>query len=322
MTTTTMTTTTLRSRKRKHIYSFEKDKPIGHNFDPHQPAQKRVKYTPEQLQILEKAFEADPRPSLEKRQQLSLLMNRNPRSIQIWFQNKRAKTRKREDPSSSHITIDNKHRRPRPLAFSECVGKLELRKKSNRGKSKQYETESSLEPKQKENFVSKNDIPMAVSSLTDTISAAPSVPAVGSVREIPQAKYGVFMCQAFGIGTWYAETNKEQTCFLVVDESQEELQEIIVTQRGHQYMICFHFHYISATKLSSPDDSEFVCLNIYLKEAPLQKYRIAEGTLWKTVGDFTTGQQASWVRKHEMMIANAELNNLFRTCPFLESRLC
>jgi hypothetical protein len=52
---------------------------------------KRKKYTPEEVEYLESKFQEDPLPDSDTREQMALKLNRDKRSIQIWFQNKRAK---------------------------------------------------------------------------------------------------------------------------------------------------------------------------------------------------------------------------------------
>ncbi|KAG0746575.1 hypothetical protein G6F57_007965 [Rhizopus arrhizus] len=54
---------------------------------------KRTRATPEQLAILEKSFNLNPSPNSRVREQLSLQLGMTERSIQIWFQNRRAKVK-------------------------------------------------------------------------------------------------------------------------------------------------------------------------------------------------------------------------------------
>lgn len=54
---------------------------------------KRTRATPEQLAILEKSFNVNPSPNSRVREQLSLQLGMTERSIQIWFQNRRAKVK-------------------------------------------------------------------------------------------------------------------------------------------------------------------------------------------------------------------------------------
>lgn len=54
---------------------------------------KRTRATPEQLNILEKTFTVNPSPNSRIREQLSHELGMSERSIQIWFQNRRAKVK-------------------------------------------------------------------------------------------------------------------------------------------------------------------------------------------------------------------------------------
>ncbi|GBC10688.1 hypothetical protein RclHR1_09820007 [Rhizophagus clarus] len=57
----------------------------------------------QQLKVLEKAFNENPKPHAAVRQALALKLNMTPRGVQVWFQNRRAKAKKQktvEDNSS------------------------------------------------------------------------------------------------------------------------------------------------------------------------------------------------------------------------------
>ncbi len=55
------------------------------------PKKKRTRTSSEQLRILQKAFATDPMPSSSSRLALSKRLGMNPRAVQVWFQNRRAK---------------------------------------------------------------------------------------------------------------------------------------------------------------------------------------------------------------------------------------
>ncbi|KAF7727968.1 hypothetical protein EC973_006856 [Apophysomyces ossiformis] len=57
------------------------------------PPRKRTRATPEQLAVLEKTFSINPSPNTRVREQLSRELGMSERSIQIWFQNRRAKAK-------------------------------------------------------------------------------------------------------------------------------------------------------------------------------------------------------------------------------------
>ncbi|PHZ14241.1 Homeodomain-like protein, partial [Rhizopus microsporus ATCC 52813] len=52
---------------------------------------KRARATPDQVSVLEGVFAINISPNSKLRRQLAEQLNMNERSVQIWFQNKRAK---------------------------------------------------------------------------------------------------------------------------------------------------------------------------------------------------------------------------------------
>ncbi|KAM0749246.1 homeobox, partial [Meredithblackwellia eburnea MCA 4105] len=54
----------------------------------------RRRTTPSQLKILEFHFDRNPKPDITLRKQLSEQLDMTPREVQVWFQNRRAKTKK------------------------------------------------------------------------------------------------------------------------------------------------------------------------------------------------------------------------------------
>ncbi|BFZ54052.1 hypothetical protein PYCC9005_001083 [Savitreella phatthalungensis] len=63
------------------------------NLTQQQMNKKRQRATPEQLVVLEEAFAVNPNPNAKMREAISGEINMTERSVQIWFQNRRAKTK-------------------------------------------------------------------------------------------------------------------------------------------------------------------------------------------------------------------------------------
>jgi len=74
---------------------------------PKAPKFKRCKISRPQLIVLMQHFEDDPLPSFEKRQALATRLGMTPRSVQIWFQNRRQRLLKpmRQGESSSEAEL-------------------------------------------------------------------------------------------------------------------------------------------------------------------------------------------------------------------------
>lgn len=62
---------------------------------------KRSTFTPEQLQTLEAAFAVNPLPNLAMRHGLAEQLGLSPRTVQVWFQNRRQKMKKLQQAASA-----------------------------------------------------------------------------------------------------------------------------------------------------------------------------------------------------------------------------
>ncbi|KAJ1923811.1 hypothetical protein IWQ60_005625 [Tieghemiomyces parasiticus] len=80
---------------------------------------KRKRATPEQVNVLNRVFEQTYFPSTELRRQLAAQLNMAPRTVQIWFQNRRQALRmKGRNPSNKQPQAPQ---RGRPSAFSRAA---------------------------------------------------------------------------------------------------------------------------------------------------------------------------------------------------------
>ncbi|KAL1924019.1 uncharacterized protein VTP21DRAFT_7054 [Calcarisporiella thermophila] len=72
-------------------YFFSQHQSLPHTVAGVTKSRKRTRTTPEQLAILQEIFAANPSPNTQLRLHIARHLDLPPRSVQIWFQNKRAK---------------------------------------------------------------------------------------------------------------------------------------------------------------------------------------------------------------------------------------
>jgi hypothetical protein len=77
---------------------LSEDSPIGERGDPRRA--KRCKISRDQLAVLISSFEEEPLPNFEQRQALAKALGMTPRSVQIWFQNRRQRLKPAQPKAS------------------------------------------------------------------------------------------------------------------------------------------------------------------------------------------------------------------------------
>jgi len=78
---------------------------LGGADEPSAPARpKRCKISREQLDVLVKSFEEEPLPNFDQRQAMAKHLGMTPRSVQIWFQNRRQRLKPTPKPAPESLT--------------------------------------------------------------------------------------------------------------------------------------------------------------------------------------------------------------------------
>ena len=78
--------------------------------EPPAPARpKRCKISREQLDVLVKSFEEEPLPNFDQRQAMAKHLGMTPRSVQIWFQNRRQRLKPTPKPAPEALTPSASH---------------------------------------------------------------------------------------------------------------------------------------------------------------------------------------------------------------------
>ncbi|KAI9295556.1 homeobox-domain-containing protein [Neoconidiobolus thromboides FSU 785] len=291
---------------------------------------KRSKLTPRQLAYLEATFKTNSSPNHKHRLLISQAINMPERSIQIWFQNRRAKIRNNQRKAT--LALQEEALRQHYLAAKgQDFGSNFMGDKST-GPFPEFNASNGLNI----GLQGYNSTPMpntnqfspfmAQSPYFDVNSTAFSTPqgVSTSTFESYQAPTGntngILSCMILAIGTWQRMGSGGET--LVCGYSCESKQMSWMIGSGDmKFRIRFTFSNVEKIELSF-NDSISSELTIDLNQAP-EFSSFMNGT-WVSCPDFSEGQQASRILRHvlrgEAQALRTQFFDLLQQVPELNNK--
>ncbi|KAJ3224864.1 hypothetical protein HDU81_008282 [Chytriomyces hyalinus] len=279
---------------------------------------KRVHPTREQQALLETFFQTTPKPNSKERADICNQVNINMRSVQVWFQNRRAKAKKEADSCSQEDTAADS---------SECGASAV---------ALSAETETAcpsnlqLEYQQQLYQLQQSELHLQTSTLPNSIQEVESHqtmfqqnpglhPHTSHWTSTPTRILATELC----IGTWRRVTSTGSDLVLEINPYEGILRWLLL-EAGHTFKIELPLAYVlDASIHPSPDSTTLsrIYLDLNPQATPLF-YREArklssDGGTDKPTGifldspDFTENQQASISKRHVVEGPASEMEKLF-----------
>lgn len=258
---------------------------------------KRQRATSSQLQLLKKVFETTQTPTAELRLQISQEIDMTERSVQIWFQNKRAKaknfTKKQVSSDMENLTFvaDSS------MTLTKYTGIHEVPQCLDSGGTSPsmigYDMSSELEHP------------------GSTIESSINHMSTPSSRAIN------FSCNRLAIGTWVrtSATYAPSEEMIVSYHPDTGIMEYIIYTPTMGFKIQFSFSYVEAGNFVAEDQSSSMA-HIWLKiNGGLSFYTAMRNEpstpIWRPSPDFSTDQQASCETLHQISGDFGDLQSQF-----------
>ncbi|KAI9319072.1 homeobox domain-containing protein [Dichotomocladium elegans] len=303
------------------------------------PTRKRTHLKQHQLTVLQNSFAANPLPDGTIRSQLARELGVSERTIQIWFQNRRAKARKMEALSTSLSIGSNCHpllprwmERPHvPSRYQPTFRTMmtpkrfeEMRQQNCQQQQQHQESRSSTSTKSTENDERDNDS-TSTSTLKDCAELSSAVPESRTVAPVYDKGKGLAVplsATVLRIGTWTRFAQGE-TWDLSCDADPLTRQMIWEIQaNGHLFRIQVPFDAISQLRLGITE------LEIDLVDPRMLVFSMQnmdDGKDWIRCGDFSENQQASLKYTHVLTgnhdVFQQALFNLSSLAPELSQKI-
>jgi Homeodomain-containing transcription factor len=284
---------------------------------------KRSRATPEQLAILEATFEKNTSPNSKLREALAEQVHMSERSIQIWFQNRRAKVKNNQKRHQQAAFQDQLFKSQFYLqypggmyggypAYGQTIYQPGMPPKIiNRSKSidanmfsqalNPVPEGSIANPIGRLGFGQAQGIALQPPALTPTPTLTPSI----------EKNYYNFSNKALVIGTWRriyipGDNDSLRCCFSIVDKKIRW----IIKEQNIRFKVEFPFSSIGQIVLEPySNNGSTGKLSITLIKLPTfwMETNGPTNSVWNMSGDFTENQQASKVFRH---VIEGDYNNL------------
>lgn len=274
---------------------------------------KRARATPEQIAYLEASFNNNPMPNCKIREVIAQRIGMSERSIQIWFQNRRAKVKLAQ--RKAHIALQEEALRQHYLAARGGQGFPDM----------PYLKQPAIPgvPGVPSPFMNFNSSPLpgiggafspyAGSSpffdMSGTVFSSPSVPQnYTNWGAVPNDSKGFFPCTILSIGTWQRMSVGPDglLCGFSIEKSQ---MAWVLGDSQTRYRISFSFNTVQGLEISF-NDPVFAELAILITKPP-DFAVLSPENIWTNCSDFTEGQQASVCLRHVIKAEAQELRVQF-----------
>ncbi|KAK9767130.1 hypothetical protein K7432_003322 [Basidiobolus ranarum] len=290
---------------------------------------KRTRASPEQLAILEDAFMTNTSPNSKVREALAERIKMSERSIQIWFQNRRAKVKLMQ--KRSHLLQQEAISRQ---YFNSCMpmfsnGVYPFRNDMRPSQSGMYSNNSSagytpmvdmtgnqcLSSSASPNSYQYNPASMSMNSnSTPGVNGSPSLlmqsnvaKSVAMMRSMsapttpnttPTDGTHLFACDTLGVGTWrrMAVTKNDLLCYFNLNDKKMSWQ---ITDNSSRFKMEFPFSSVVGIEYKALD-VVFGQIIIDINQVPefSMEVKVGSNPIWTPCRDFTEGKQASRFFRH------------------------
>ncbi|KAI9245257.1 homeobox domain-containing protein [Sporodiniella umbellata] len=281
------------------------------NSDNTEETKKRTRVTPAQLTILEETFSMTATPDSKVRKQLAEKLKMPERSIQIWFQNRRAKVKllqkrvQQEQISRTSPYWHSKQKMPMHRAWSSDMMQSPL------------SHTPSLPPPPNHIFPFQRD--SSSLSIVGPAYYTPSPqPSLLKGLENEDLSVGHITASSLTIGTWHRmKINQlDLQCFYSIIDRQFSWH---IRDSAYHFKMIVSFDSISSIELHLLNDNLSAQINVQLLDLPI--FFMENNHCWIQCSDFTEGMQASCVLNHLVRGLAIDLQQQLLTITSVDDRL-